>query len=202
MYRSTVDSFLDGLDTYLHDNLTTLAGNDLWNIYDYFWKKVKQYRGNANGFTGLSEFLIFRFLYHLLSRQYTFERKPDSPNLFKFCTPESRYSLGQSVPIRIDRRRVYPDVTLRDGDELLYVLSIKVYLTSGLREIDKESAMFERLKQAGHSRLKYLLLIYSGVPRTGNIRTRLNNLPAGFNALVLKEHHTPLADAMTLPLAV
>ncbi len=201
MFQSTIDSFLDGFDTYLYDNLTTLTGKDLWSIYDYFWKKVKQYRGNANGFTGLSEFLIFRFLYHLLSRQYTFKLEPEGPHLFKFCTADNRYSLGQSVPIHIGRRRVYPDVSLCDGNELLYVLSIKVYLTSGLREIDKENEMFELLKGAGHSHLKYLLLIYSGVPTTGKIRTRLNNLPKGFNALVLKEHQTPLADALALLLA-
>jgi hypothetical protein len=57
------EKFLKEIDHYLANNYQNLTCNDIHDMYfDFIFKVLKDFKGNSNGFTGLSEYLIFRFL--------------------------------------------------------------------------------------------------------------------------------------------
>ncbi len=199
--ESIIGSFFSGLDSYLKNNLHAITGKDIRRIYTAFSNKLKQYRGNANGFTGLSEFLIFRMLYHLLRERLDFSFEPErlTPDLFVFSTKDRHFFLGQSTPVSMGNKKVYPDVSLSKGKEMFRIISIKLYLTTGLGEIEKEYEVFRLLKDH-FPNLKCLLLIFGLVPKSGKIRRRMEDLKqdrAGFDYRILDENEASLAHEMT-----
>ena len=48
------------LDKYLMDNIDNLTGKDITHLYFDFWNELKRWRSGSSGFTGYSEFLLFR----------------------------------------------------------------------------------------------------------------------------------------------
>lgn len=189
---------LKRLDDELKEHLLSRTGVELKQTYTDFWRSLKEYRGNANGFTGLSEFLVFRFLYHLLERHLKtpFTAYRLTSDLRQFVAGD--VTIGQSTPVQLEtNKKVYPDISLYVGKDLLRIISIKIYLTSGVRTIETEKAMHGRLKSE-YPDLKTLLLIYHGVPETGRIRQKLDQACSdGFRSLILERCGKPLADELT-----
>jgi hypothetical protein len=68
--RNIIKDFLKNLDLFIATNLDTLTCADVYNIYSDFFHDLKQFKGNSSGFTGLSEYTIFRIFYHLLGGNF------------------------------------------------------------------------------------------------------------------------------------
>lgn len=63
--------FLSRIDEIIHKNYAKITGNDLAETYyDYFWKELKNHRSTSSGFTGWSEYLIFRLVYSIIEGDY------------------------------------------------------------------------------------------------------------------------------------
>lgn len=157
--------FLQRMDRYLCQHLNTLKCEDINKIYNQFWKDLKEFKGNAEGFTGLSEFLLFRAVYHLLE-QHTgspFCRRPVSPDLYEFVNND--FKIGQSLPITIGNTTRRPDIVIYRNPNnpiLIGVSEIKVYLTYGKQTIDEAFNNFQNL-QNFHPPLQALFIIFGGV---------------------------------------
>jgi len=76
--------FLADIDSYLRKNIYRLRCDDIYKSYFGFFDVLKEFKGNSNNFTGLFEYLIFRFLYHLLG-EFDRENVPESTG-FQFIS--------------------------------------------------------------------------------------------------------------------
>jgi hypothetical protein len=190
--------FLQRVDDYLGSNLRILSGHDMWSFYWQFFNDLKCFKGNANGFTGLSEYLIFRFLYHLLGGSFGCERVPASRDLFWFRSiADPALVIGQGTRLTIAGKRRHPDIALFHSDRLLAVCSIKLWLTNGLRTAVEEFESLRKLK-ALHSEMRALLVVFS-LSEQGEARAELTRMAAAnewFEVLVLRGTEEPLHLAL------
>ncbi len=169
MYGNSGRRFLEEVDAYIRDNVWTLTGADLHAVYRDFFKDLKEFKGNANGFTGLSEYLVFRSLYHLLGGAFDRHRAPGSHEVYEFqSTLDKRIRIGQSVPVRIGDKRYYPDITLYESDNLTAVSQVKLYLTGGQHEVTTEVQKLEALRTRFPG-MRALLIIFSRLSKKGTV---------------------------------
>jgi len=127
-------AFLKRLDIFLAANWQNLTCGQVYEIYRQFSNDLKDLKGNATGFTGLSEFLILRVLYHQLGGN--FEKRAITQDVSEFV--RNGYSIGQSIPIPLgEKQNCRPDIVLREGEDLIAAIQIKLYLTTGSTELKK-----------------------------------------------------------------
>jgi hypothetical protein len=175
MSKSIGRSYLENLDRYLNDNLQTLKCSDIYDIYDQFvFCDLKEFRGNSNGFTGLSEFLIFRFLYNQLGGKFQRNKVAIKSTLYEFISKTRKIRIGQSIPVTIQGKRYYPDVVVYHMKKLIAVIQIKLYLTGGHSEVNKTFGTLQQLR-AEHPELKALLIIFQ-LSKRGTIFPELQRI--------------------------
>ena len=180
---------LEEMDKFIKKNYQTLRCSDVFDIYSQFRQSLKDFRGTSSGFTGLSEFLIFRFLYHQLGGSFKIH---DVTNELKEFVSESYNNLRIGpIPFKVGKRRIYPDISIYHSENLLSVIQIKVYLTRGTKEVDREIEILEELKtRSRYPKLQALLIIFE-VSTEGKIFRELEkqkNTKEWFNFLILKEN--------------
>lgn len=207
-YRSMADvlkvgrNFLEEIDWFLANNYMTLKCSDIYRIYYQFFQDLKELKGNANGFTGLSEYLLFRFLYHQLGGSFKSKEILHS-SLQAFSCNSIR--IGQSIPVNLDAKtKRYPDIVLYLDDKLIDVVQIKVYLTNGLNEIEKEMETLQKLKEL-NPQLRALLVIYGGIAPQGKIKAELDNQKSKkdfFDFLILDGNDNLLNEKLRETLAL
>jgi len=80
------------------------------------------------------------------------------------------------IPFKVGKRRIYPDISIYHSENLLSVIQIKVYLTRGIKEVDREIEILEELK----TRSRY--------PKLQAFREleKQKNMKEWFNFLILK----------------
>lgn len=189
-------TFLTQLDDLVATNWQYLRCNDIYKLYFEFSNDLKNFRGNANGFTGLSEYLIFRFLYHQLGGSFRKESWMTS-GVSQFVGKDCR--IGQNVPLYLgdEKRRCVPDIVLYQEDSLIAAIQIKVYLTTGRKEVDKEMETFKELRKTNPEGFRAMLLIYDHSPSDrGLVRQELcrqKNTNDWFDFLVLRGNDESLA---------
>ena len=147
--------FLKEVDGYLAKSWQSLRCLDIHGLYFEMFNGLKEFKGNSSGFTGLSELLIFRFLYHQLGGLFEPPRKV-TQDLWEFVSESiSSLRIRQSCPVTAGKK-YYPDIAVCKADKLLAVIQIKLYLTNGLKEAKKEVEVLEDL-QRSHPEMQALL---------------------------------------------
>lgn len=194
--RQICNNFLIGLDGFLKDNLDSLTCADVNNIYSDFYTDLKEYKGNSNGFTGLSEYLIFRFIYHLLG--CSFKKEQISPMLYAFTSED--YKIGQNIPIIVNSARYYPDVLIYKNGNPVLIIEIKLYLTNGVKTLMGDINKLKKITSA-YPGSKGLFISYNIIPEKGKIYKKLNdeiNLNNQLNYLILAYNNELLKDELEM----
>lgn len=160
--------FLEEIDQYISTRYNKLTCDDIWNIYFQFFQDMKELKGNSNGFTGLSEYLLFRSIYHLLGG--SFKQVKITRDLYEFASKTDE-NLRISQSTRVDRaitkgRRLYPDIGVTYARNLLAVCQVKIYLTQGSKEIQAELEKLDYLKSC-YADLNASLLVFMAVSTKG-----------------------------------
>ncbi len=207
---------LEGMDRLLNENVEGLACKDIADTYlsviGHLEEHLtcphgilKELRGNSHGFTGLSEFLVFRLLLHQISHQlgggFHPQQCPKSRDLWEFVsTMDSRVKIGQSTRVERyrNKRPQYPDISLWQGDKLIGVVQIKIYITNGRKEINSEVEKLKKLRKM-HRDLRALFLVFHGVPEKSYLRDELERKMKTydwFSYLILQEKENPLAEEL------
>jgi hypothetical protein len=191
--------FLEEVDSYIKDNLRTLTCSQIRDFYYRFFDDLKDFKGNSNGFTGLSEYLIFRSLYHLLGGSFKRKKASGSNWIYEFeSTINNRIRIGQSIPVYIYGKKLYPDITVYNGDILKSVAQIKLYLTHGSKEVYDEMEKLKSLR-AQFCDMRSLLIIYdlSKGSKIINELKLLYDKESWFYFTILKGNEYPLIEVLT-----
>src|SRR5574341_84731 len=100
--------FLEEIDSYIKKYLRTWTCSQVHEFYFRFFYDLKEFKGNSNGFTGLSEYLIFRSLYHLLGGSFNRKNISGSNWIYEFeSTINNRMRIGQGIPIYLHEKKIY-----------------------------------------------------------------------------------------------
>lgn len=170
-FQAIGTNFLKEVDSFIAQHLKKIQCKDIYDMYSNFYWDLKFFQGNSNGFTGLSEYLIFRFIYNLLGGSFTVKSK--TRDLKEFISPSQRICIGQNYPVNADKR-YYPDVVIFSDDELVAVIQIKLYITNGTKEINKEIEIFNKLKKY-HPNLQGLFLCFNSLSQKSKLLSKLNS---------------------------
>ncbi len=163
--------FLEEVDQYISARYKTLTCDNICAIYFQFFQDMKALKGNSNGFTGLSEYLVFRSVYHLLGG--SFEQVKLTNDLYVFDSKRDKgLRISQSTRVDSRGRRLYPDIAVSHARNLLAVCQIKIYLTNGSKTIQAELEKLDYLKKC-YADLNALLLVFGTVPAKGKIAAYL-----------------------------
>ena len=166
------EKFLQDIDKFLAQNYQTLKCSDIHDIYFKFFSALKEFKGNSTGFTGLSEYLIFRFFYHLLDGSFR-SVKVTQAGLREFVSDKG-WRISQGTPVEVNGERHYPDIVVYRDEELKAIAQVKVYVTGGLKEIRREIATLKKLKNT-HAALRALIIVFNKLPHKGKCTSELKN---------------------------
>jgi hypothetical protein len=186
------EEFLDDMDRFIAENLQNLKCKDISDIYSQFTNYLREFRGTSSGFTGLSEFLIFRCLYYQLGGKLL-KKKAVTKDIYEFSNGNIRIGQSQSIPVTMGKRQ--PDITIYHSNELIAVIQIKVYL--GMKEVDKEIETLKALKEQ-NQKLRALLIIFS-LSKKGTIYQALlkeQQNKEWFNFLILEGNNELLMQKL------
>lgn len=194
--REICNTFLNDIDGFLETNLDTLTCADIYNIYSNFYMDLKNYKGNSSGFTGLSEYLIFRFFYHMLD--VSFSPIQITPDLYEFKSSDGKYRIGQSIPIKIGNRKLYPDIVVYKNNALFLVAEIKLYLTSGIKDLKKDIQKLTEINNK-YPGTKGIFISYNIIPLNGKIYKLLldeTDSKEWLDYIILAENRNPLKTSL------
>lgn len=187
--------FLEDLDSHLKEVWPKLTCREVAEIYFGFFEDLKCFRGTSGGFTGLSELLIFRFLFHQLGGRFKPVKRTRDQWEFR-AEGDDGIRLGQNLPVKGSGNRYRPDVVLFKGEELLAAIQVKTYLVSGRRTFQDELTKLEDLR-ARYRGLRALLVIFDRLPARGETERYLETEAekAGWwDFLFLRDDNERLAD--------
>ena len=193
--------YLEEMDKFIERSCQTLKCVDIFEIYSQFRQLLKDFRGTSVGFTGLSELLIFRFLYHQLGGCFKIHDVTDELTEFVSESHED-LRIGQNIPFEVGKRQVRPDISIYHSnnrpENLLSVIEIKIYLTGGTKEVDREMEILEELR-TDSPKWQALLIIFEGLSTKGKIFRELReqkNTKEWFDFLILKGSKELLAKKL------
>ncbi|MHA1228229.1 MAG: hypothetical protein ACTSPV_15925 [Candidatus Hodarchaeales archaeon] len=172
--------FLSSIDEFLAENCTRLKGTDIYDMYFNFFNELKKYRCNSSGFTGLSEFLIFRLLYHGLGGNRSFELKESTQDTFFFQSKDDTglmlYQGTKRFKIE-DSKTIRPDIVITKNNDLVGVIEIKIYLSNSFKTATSVINRCKQLRVKNASLKTYFVLYDLGLAGThSEIERELVNL--------------------------
>jgi Holliday junction resolvase len=188
-------NFLRDLDEFLRENLDNLTCSDINKMYSNFFMELKDFKGNSNGFSGLSEYIIFRFIFHLLGG--FFDRKLiTATELYEFVSKDGIYVIGQNTPFMASSRKYYPDIVVYKKNVPVLVVEIKIYPTYGTKTIIADINKLNEMI-SGFPSARGLFISYYKIPVKGKMHERLIeevNLNDRLDYLVLGENDSLFKD--------
>lgn len=180
---------LQELDETIAKQWRLLTCHEVSVTYDGFWFGVKDLSGNAEGFTGLSELLIVRFVINMLGgaepRAINKELSAFQCRLDGRCWITHAHNVGgtdQAVKVDVGLWWKHPSHTYwEQGGELRGVIEIKLGLYQGVQEVVQLQQRFQTL-QAQHPNARSLLVLFS--PPGGPVKNALDS--SAITYLILK----------------
>lgn len=171
-----IKQFLSDLDEELRVNVKSIRCCDIYEIYFKLFDQLKMYRCNSSGFTGFSEFLIFRLI--LQSFSCEFERYEISKDCNSFISRDRHIELTQGISLsrfRINLKpNISPDVAIWIDKRLSTVFQIKTYLPKGINTFLSEMDNFKILRHK-FPELKAVFLMYVKPSSKGTIAKKIND---------------------------
>lgn len=165
-WKNILDTFLDGIDNYIKQHINTMTCDEVYEMYKYMFDVLKKYRGSSNGFTGFSELILFRVVYHILGGDFILGDYRGSRHLKYFVSKDNKLWIGQNVGFDIGlTRKKYPDIVICDmNGNIQTLIQIKLYLTNGKKELQKVIELLRKFRSR-YPDMRSLLIIYHYEPR-------------------------------------
>jgi len=172
-----IEHFLLDLDEELRKQAKTIRCCDIYDAYMKMFNQLKEYRSNSSGFTGLSEFLIFRLLIH--SIPLTWIKRSISKDCISFISQDGELELSQGISLSkfniTLKPNISPDIAVFVRKRLDTVFQIKIYLPNGIHTFLDELNNFKKLKQL-YPHLRAIFLMYHKLSSKGSIKNELDEL--------------------------
>jgi hypothetical protein len=194
-------SFLKSIDDYIKENLATLSGGDIYDMYIDLYNEVKEYRGNFSGYTGYSELLVFRFIYHLLGGGFEAKDRQGS-DVKVFKKKDQDLYIGQSVK-QLDRRIDFrPDISIEKATSTIAGAEIKTFLTGGWDTANDAFGRLEKMEQRNIGNFKGCLIIFGCAKKHLEALDNIQRQNSWFRYIVLKDNKTLFRETIATSLGL
>lgn len=186
-------NFLQQLDNYIKLNLKIMTCQDMYNIYEEFFYNLKEFHSNSSGFTGLYEFLVFRFVFHALGGKFECKQYTDDTTKF-ISTADERLMIGQGIRMNVKGESKYPDILIEYDGKPFSVIEIKTVTISSKTIIE----VLERFNdyRTAYPELYALLMIFWYVKKDDTCVKKLTNSHARNNLLILDKNDNLLIEQL------
>jgi len=186
--------WFDNIDGHIAENINKLTCNDIKEIY-YFslFGELKRWRSSSSGFTGFSEFLVFRSLYHVIGEIFTAVETGDiatDPIIFR----SENYEIGQNVQRKLDGNKRTPDIYVEHNGELISIIQIKLVTGGGKNQITREIETFKLFKKS-YPDIRGLFIVFIKESFTKDKEQRLRNV--GYQTVILEDNKTPISSILS-----
>jgi len=163
------------IDEHIKCQYKTISCDELFQAYMKFCECLKNRLGSDEHFSGFSESLLFRVMYHKIAteRGITFEKVPykNAPERFRkavFSAHKIDLELAQNrhIPLPAIGKRAFcvPDISLCVSGELIGALEVKTYPAFGQMTIAKLFDDYSKKVRRQFARAAVLLIIYHKPP--------------------------------------
>lgn len=177
--------WLTNIDSHLKENIGHITCNDIKETYFSLFEELKHWRSSSHGFTGFSEFLIFRSLYHTISEDFKETKKGQvetDPIIFR----SKNYEIGQNIRMKIGGVNKFPDIYVMKNKKLFSIFQIKIVLNGGESQIINEIKTFELFKKF-HPNIKGFFVVFIKENFNESKKQRLLNV--GYQPVVLENNN-------------
>jgi hypothetical protein len=182
------------MDKHIAENINKLTCNEIKEIY-YFslFGELKRWRSSSSGFTGFSEFLIFRSLYHTVGEIFkAVETGPIATQPIIFIS--ENYELGQNVKRKIDSNKRTPDIYVEHNGKLISIIQIKLVTNQGEKEITQEVETFKLFKKC-YPDIRGFFIVFIKEGFTKDKEQRLGNV--GYRTVILEDNETLISSILS-----
>lgn len=180
------------MDKHLSESVDKFSCNDIKEIYFSLFNNLKEYRSNSCGFTGFSEFLVFRLLYYKIREKFEpVKRGSKDTDPIKFVS--ENYEIGQNIKIKLGENKRFPDSYIKRNGKLISIIQIKIVIHGGKEQITREVETF-RLFRESYPHIRGLFIVFIKDSFTEDKKEKLR--AAGYQTLVLDGNKTLFKDVL------
>jgi len=186
--------WLNNIDKLIAENINKLTCNDIKEIY-YFslFGELKKWRSSSSGFTGFSEFLIFRSLYHSIGEIFeAVETGSIATNPIVFRS--KNYEIGQNVKRKLEATKRTPDIYIERNGKLVSIIQIKLVMGGGEKQITREIETSNLFKKA-YPDIRGLFIVFLKESFTEDKKQRLRK--AGYRTVILEDNKTLISSILS-----
>lgn len=187
--------WLHDIDTLIKENIQNLTCDNVRELYYSLFHELKDLRSNSSGFTGFSEFLVFRALYHTIGEDFEQSKIGTSDNA-SIVFKSKNYVLEQSVAQKLNGTNIFPDICIkqRKGESETPIGIIQIKIISKLEPtMKREIQTIEKFKEK-HPKIKGLFISYVGKSFTEENKQKLKE--AGYTVEVLYDNQKLISNVL------
>jgi hypothetical protein len=185
--------WLENMDQHLKRNLHRLTCDNVREMYFGLFGELKRWRSTAANFTGFSEFLIFRLLYHTIGEEFKPVLKGDiKTSLVRFRS--ENYEIGQNVQFPLVSLKRSTDIYVKRKDKLISIIQVKVGLYEGDKQINREVKTFRFFREK-YPDIKGFFIELSN--ESGAEQKNLHLTDAGYHTIILLDNQRLISDVLT-----
>lgn len=179
--------FLQDMDKYIARNWRNFKGCDIYSLYLQLYDDLKEFIGNSNGFTGFTEFLIFRLLYYQLGGK--FERQEINKHSSEFIyKSDNEFSISQGISKKILGRRYKPDIAICYKGKIIANVEIKAELKDGVKTVKGVMKTFERIRHSNKNMYAVLLIFRRPDSKAKRLLEKERKNKKWFNFIILEKN--------------
>ena len=190
--RDICRDWLSKIDRHIAENLNKFTCNDIKEMYFSLFGELKRWRSSSGGFTGFSEFLIFRLLYHTIGETFKAIETGNigtNPIIFK----SENYEIGQNVKINLNGKKKFPDIYVKRNGSLVSIIQIKIVTGGGKKQITREIETFKLFRKS-YPDIKGLFIVFLKETFTKYKEQRLVEI--GYRPVILEDNNTLISDIL------
>jgi len=180
------------VDKLIRDNIDEIKCKDIRRIYFDLFRELKKWRSNSSGFTGYSEFLLFRCLLHSIKEPFT-ALETGNINSYPIIFKSTKYEISQGTRQEFNGVRNYPDISVKYNNKLISIAQIKISMAGGLKQLESEITKFSNMKQANPD-LKGLFISYS--KGAFGSKKQLELRKSGYQTVTLEDNEGKIKEAL------
>ncbi len=179
---------------------------DIYRLYfEDFWENLKKKTGCANGFTGLSEVIVFTILKDLIEREHgEFNSDPEKYTNETYYLYNQKFAIGRGLSVYAGKgKRRTPDIVIwknPSGDLKKKTpdcaIEIKIYATGGVKTVKEAINRLRELRKALKT-FKGMIIFYHPPPREGKeLLERIKNEEGWLDYVILKDNDENLVERL------
>lgn len=191
--HSACQIWLKQIDEIIKENLTTLTCDNIKEAYMALFGELKYWRSTSANFTGFSEFLVFRVLFHTIGEKFDKVETGDiafNPVVFR----SEHYEIAQSVNIPlIGGIKRAPDIYVKRNGTLCSIIQVKIGTYSGDSGLNTELKTIKLIRQK-YPDIKSLFIVYD--QDCFDERKSQNLKIVGYDILVMQDNNDIFSDIL------